>query len=83
MVPQKIYAPNFKPKADLIPRLFWMLISLLTAFIANELRSVSNSIEQLNEKMAVVLERTTNQDERLMQLEKRLDFAERGRQHGQ
>lgn len=47
---------------NLIQQAFFGLISICSIFIANEFRSMAASVKELNEKMAVVVNKVSDQE---------------------
>ena len=55
---------------------FYMIISASAALVTANLSTISNSVQKLNEHMAVVLDRQIRHKERLDQYDKRLNQLE-------
>ena len=54
-------------------RAFWTLLTASAVYAANQLKVVSASIEELNVKMGVVVEKISNTDRRVDTLDQRIE----------
>jgi cell division protein FtsB len=58
--------------AKFLTQLYHALILVMGGYLANEFSKVSDSIQSLNQNMAVLIERTTVQNARIDRLEKHI-----------
>lgn len=49
---------------DVVDRVFWSFILAIAAYVANQAGAINKNISELNEKVAVVLEKVANQEKR-------------------
>lgn len=60
-----------------VDRCFWAILCAIALYAADELKGMGTNIADLNEKMAVVLTRLSDQDKRFDLIERRVDLAEK------
>jgi len=60
-----------------VDKAFWLLLCAVIAFAAEELKSIGDNVSSLNEKMATVIERLSNQDHQNDLFEHRLESLEK------
>ena len=62
-------------------RAFWTLLTASAVYAANQLKVVSASIEELNVKMGVVVEKISNAEKRVDLLDRRIERIDNSMRH--
>jgi hypothetical protein len=62
--------------SEIITRLFQSFIVLIAGFFATEFSNLSKSIQQLNQNVAVLIERTTTQSQQIIRIDERVTSLE-------
>lgn len=60
----------------LIDRLFWFLLTMSVVYAASQLKTMSTSVEDLNNKVSVILEKLSNAEKRADNFDHRLEILE-------
>lgn len=59
-----------------VDRIFWALMTSAAIYAAAQLKQVSASVDDLNTKMSMLIERTSNSEKRMDMLERRIERIE-------
>ncbi len=64
--------------SQFVDKMFWVIIAMLANKISGEVTSINENIQSLNQKVAVVVATSANQDKRMDGLENRMEKMESG-----
>lgn len=59
-----------------VDRIFWALLTASVVYAASELKTVSTSVEELNIKMGVVVEKISNAEKRVDSQDRKIERIE-------
>lgn len=65
---------------DLIEKGFWAILTGISGYAVVQLREISESINQLNTNVAVILKENESQNREIGDIKDRLNYLERGKE---